>query len=297
MAFPLVAGKEKELDLNLRDAWPATQASLWSGPSGAAWVDAQDLLDRLFRPFEDRLVKEAVEVSAAALLDVGCGTGATTLALARRLGTAVRCQGVDISAPMIAVARRRAKEEAAAADFVCADAQGYPFETAAFDTIVSRFGVMFFEDPVVAFRNLRRAAKEGAELRFYAWRSAAANPFMTAAERAAGPLLLTPPLRLPGAPGQFAFADRDRVRRILEESGWSVIDIEPRDVECTMPETDLEPFFTRLGPVGLALAQCDRKTQARIAAEVRPAFDPFVQGNEVRFTAACWAVGARALRR
>jgi len=282
------------MQLDNRNGPAAAQASLWNGPSGRAWVDTQALLDRLFRPFEERLVREALEVSATAVLDVGCGTGATTLGIARALGRRARCDGIDISLPMIAAARRRAEEEGAAADFICADAQRHAFE-AAFDTIVSRFGVMFFDDPVAAFRNLRTAAREDAELRFYAWRSAAANPFMTAAERSAGPLLHVPP-RQPGAPGQFAFAARHRIQRILEEGGWGVIDIEPRDVECSMAEEDLETYFTHLGPVGLALAQCDGPTQARLVAEIRPAFDPFVSGGEVRFTAACWAVGARALR-
>jgi SAM-dependent methyltransferase len=296
MPFPLLAGKEKIMELDIRDERAATQASLWNGPSGRAWVDTQALLDRLFRPFEERLVEAALEVSATAVLDVGCGTGATTLAIARQLGPRSRCQGIDISLPMIAAARGRAEEEGAAADFVCADAQRHTFEPSAFDTLVSRFGLMFFDDPVAAFRNLRSAVRDGAELRFYAWRGAAANPFMTVAERAAGPLLLGVPPRRPGAPGQFAFADRHRIHRLLEESGWGVIDIEPRDVECTMAEAELETYFTRLGPVGLALAQCDAATRLRMVAEIRPAFDPFVRGDEVRFTAACWAVGARAIR-
>jgi SAM-dependent methyltransferase len=296
MPFPLHAGKEKNMELDNLDDRATTQARLWNGPSGRAWVDSQALLDRLFRPFEERLANEALEVSATAVLDVGCGTGATTLAIARALGRRARCEGIDISLPMIAAARRRAEQEGTAASFVCADAQRHAFGAAAFDTILSRFGVMFFDDPLAAFRNLRRAAREGAELRFYAWRSAAANPFMTAAERAAEALLLGVPPRRPGAPGQFAFADRHRLHRILEESGWGVIDIEPRDVECSMAEKDLETYITRLGPVGLALAHCDAPTRARIVAQIRPAFDPFVRGGEVRFTAACWAVGARALR-
>lgn len=281
------------MELDKRDTPAASQATLWNGSSGRAWVDTQPILDRLLRPFEQRLVRDALEVSATAVLDVGCGTGATTLAIARALGRRARCDGIDISLPMIAAARSRAEEEGVSAEFICADAQRHPFE-AAFDTIVSRFGVMFFDDPVAAFRNLRGAAREGAELRFYAWRSAGANPFMTAAERAAEPLLLRVPPRQPGAAGQSAFADGHRIRAILEDGGWGMIDIEPCDVECNMAEDDLQTYLTRLGPVGLALAQCDELTRARLISEIRPAFDPFVSGSEVRFTAACWAVRARA---
>jgi len=271
------------------------QAALWNGRAGRAWVDAQESLDRLFTPFEHLLVNEVRAAHGRRVLDVGCGTGATTLAIARALGTEGGCTGADISEPMIAVARARAEREGAPACFVCGDAQRHPFEPASFDMIVSRFGVMFFDSPVQAFSNLLNAAKGGAKLRAIAWRGAAENPFMTTAERAAAPLLPNLPARKPGAPGQFAFADRDRIASILEESGWAGIDIRPIDVECTLPESDLMGYITRLGPVGLVLQdETDERRRAQVVATVRAAFEPYVRGSEVRFTAACWMIGAEA---
>jgi hypothetical protein len=129
---------------------------------------------------------------------------------------------------------------------------------------------------------------------FVAWRSAAENPFMTTAERAAAPLLPNLPARRPDAPGQFAFANGDRVSAILEESGWAGIDIRPIDVDCSLPEKELVGYLTRLGPVGLILQEADTRTRAHVIETVRVAFDPFVQGADVRFTAACWMVDARA---
>jgi SAM-dependent methyltransferase len=211
------------------------QARLWNGPSGQSWVEAQALLDRAFRPFEDRLVEAASTGPHRRVLDIGCGTGSTTLAVARRLGAASRCVGVDISEPMLALARTRGAHEGSPAEFIRADAQTYPFEAGIFDLVVSRFGVMFFDDPVRAFANVRRASANGAELRCIAWRSAADNPFMTTAERAAAPLLPALPARQPDAPGQFAFANPTRVHGLLAESGWSGIDIQPIDVECAFP--------------------------------------------------------------
>jgi len=228
------------------------------------------------------------------VLDVGCGTGSTTLAVARLLGANGRCIGIDISDPMIAVARARAERESAPASFIRANAQNHVFEPASFDMIFSRFGVMFFDDFVRAFANLRRAAKDGAELTFVAWRSPAENPFMTTAERAAAPHLPNIPARRPNAPGQFAFADQRRVYRILEESGWAEIDIRPIDVACTLPEKQLVPYLTRLGPLGLILHEADDRTRTQVTETVRAGFDPFVHGAIVRFTAACWMVGARA---
>jgi len=227
------------------------------------------------------------------VLDVGCGTGGTTLAVARR-AAGNRCVGVDISEPMIAAARARAERERIPASFICADAQTHAFEPASVDIVISRFGVMFFDDPVRAFANLRSAATDNADLLFIAWRSAEENPFMTTAERAAAPLLPNIPARRPDAPGQFAFADQRRVHRILEDSGWGEIDIQPIDVACAMPESELVGYVSRLGPLGRVLHEADDRTRSHVIETVRVAFDPYVHGAEVRFTAACWMVGARA---
>ena len=270
------------------------QAKLWNGPAGRAWVEEQEVLDQMFKPFEDLLVEAVLASSGRQVLDVGCGTGSTTLAVARRLGAEGRCTGIDISDPMLTAARARAEREGTPASFIRANARDHAFEPASFDMIISRFGVMFFDDFVQAFANLRRAAKGDAELRFVAWRSPSENPFMTTAERAAAPLLPNLPARRPDAPGQFAFADPRRIHRILEESGWAGIDIQPIDVACTLPEKELVRYLTRLGPLGLILHEADDRTRTLVIETVRAAFEPYVHGAEVRFTAACWRVGARA---
>jgi SAM-dependent methyltransferase len=272
---------------------PGEQAALWNGGGGRGWVALQELIDRVFQPIEDLLADAVSPGTTKRVLDVGCGTGGTTVAVARRLG-AGSATGIDISEAMIAAARGRAKPEGSSVTFIVGDAQTDPLEPGGFDAIVSRFGVMFFDDPIEAFANLHRAASAGALLRLVAWRSAAENPFMTTAERAASPLLPDLPARRPGEPGQFAFAEPSRVRRILEESGWSEIDIQPIDVPCAMPESALVPYLTEMGPVGRILQQADDELRARVVATVRPAFDPYVHGAEVRFKAACWTVGARA---
>ena len=273
----------------------AEQIALWNGCASRGWIDAKELLDQVLQPFEDLLVEAVAERKAQRALDVGCGTGATTLAVARLLskskGNAV---GLDISEPMIALARERAEREGASARFICADAQTHPFEPASFDMIISRFGTMFFDDSVRAFTNLRHAAAPKAVLHTIVWRGPADNPFMTTAERAAAPFLPEIPPRRPDEPGQFAFADRDRVYAILEKSGWTEIDIRPLDVVCTLPERELKPYISRLGPLARVLPEVDEAKRASIIDAVRSAFDPFVHGAEVRFTAGCWAVAAKA---
>jgi SAM-dependent methyltransferase len=272
------------------------QTRLWNGVAGHAWVETQELLERMYKPLEALLVDAVAAGSGRRVLDVGCGTGGTTLAVARLLGARGRCLGIDISAPMIAAAQARAEREGTPASFICANAQIHPFEPATVEMIISRFGVMFFDDPVRAFANLRRAAQDDAELRFIAWRSAAENPFMTTAERAARPLLPNLAPRRPDAPGQFAFANSQRVHAILEGSDWTEIDIRPIDITCTFPEKELVRYLTRLGPVGMVLHEADDRTRAQVIDTVRAAFEPYVHGAEVRFTAACWMVGARVGR-
>jgi len=270
------------------------QARLWNGPAGHAWVDNRDLLDGVFAPFAQLLVGAVVANGASRVLDVGCGTGATTLAIARALGGRGACTGVDVSEPMLQVARERAAHDGVAADFIHADAQSHDFAAGGFDAVVSRFGVMFFADPVAAFANLRRAVRPGGALHCITWRDARENPFMTTAERAAAPLLSGLPARQPGAPGQFAFADPQRVASILGDAGWTDIASQPIDVPCSFPLDQLDRYVGRLGPVSTALAAADDATRARVMPIVRAAFAPFVHGEQVRFVAACWQLVAIA---
>lgn len=271
------------------------QAALWNDASGRTWVEMQEVLDRILAPFAALLIEAASPAEGAAIVDIGCGAGATTIGMARHLGPASPCVGVDISGPLVAAARARA--EAAGLDnvsFIEADAQTHPFEPGRFDAVISRFGVMFFDEPEAAFSNIRRAARPEGKLTFIAWRGPDANPFMTLAARTAAPFL--PPSNAPGPdePGQFAFADGDRVRRILAASGWLDIDLVPVDLPCTIAEADLLAYVTKLGPVGLALRDADESTRAHIADLLRVAFAPFVRDGVGGFTAGCWLVSARA---
>ena len=279
-------------------AHPKTQANqaqteLWNNQAGRNWVEQNAMLDRLFAPFEQPLV-DAVR-GARAVLDVGCGAGATTFAVARSLEGQGRCSGADLSAPLIELAKRRAAELGADnADFLVADAQLHDFPADSFDAVISRFGVMFFDDPVAAFANLRRASRPDAGLACIVWRGAGENPFMTAAERAAAPLLPQAPPRAPDAPGQFAFGDPGRVSGILTAAGWRDVDLQRLDVACEMTAGDLATYAVRMGPVSLALPGLEEAQRRTVIDAVKRGFEPFVTDGVARFTAACWMVRARA---
>ena len=270
------------------------QAELWNGQAGRNWVEQNALLDRLLEPLVRPLVDAVRRQDARDVLDVGCGAGATTFAVADALAGQGRCTGLDLSVPLIDLARRRAVEIGADnAEFVAADAQLHAFPPARFDAVISRFGVMFFDDPVAAFANLRRAARPDAGLACVAWRGIEDNPFMTAAERAAAPLLPEPPPRAPDAPGQFAFADRQRVSGILMAAGWREVDLRPLDVACEMPADDLATYAVRMGPVSLVLPSLETDRREAVIAAVRRGFASFVTDGVARFTAACWMVTGR----
>jgi SAM-dependent methyltransferase len=271
------------------------QGSHWNDLAGRTWADLSDMLDRVLEPLKALLMDEISPVDGARILDVGCGAGAVTLASSKVAGPGGSCLGIDISEPLIDAARARAKGlDSAGATFIRGDAQTYPFVPGSFDAIISRFGIMFFDDPTAAFRNLRAAARPGAKLACLAWRSAAENVFMTTAERAAADIVPDFPQRDERGPGQFAFARRDYVQGILEASGWQAIEIRPIDVTCEMPRRDLGTYVTRMGPLGAVFHSLDHKAKAEIAPRIEAAFEPFIDDGMVRFTAACWMMTARA---
>ncbi len=196
----------------------AEQAAFWNGPGGQGWLATYH--QRIERSIAD-LGQDALAAAAAQpgehVIDVGCGMGGTTADLARAVGPTGHVLGADISEPLIEAARSHRVDNAT---FVVGDAVTYPFKAAAYDLVFSRFGVMFFGDPVAAFRNLRHALKPAGRLVFLCWRTPQENPWGLVPLRAAAPFL--PPIPRPGPedPGQYSFGDRARVERILKDAGF-----------------------------------------------------------------------------
>ena len=273
----------------------AAQVAYWNDAAGRTWADLQDRIDRQIRPLGLAAMERLAPASGEQVLDVGCGCGDTSLELARRVGPDGGVLGLDISAPMLEVARGRA--EAAGARnlaFHEADAQTAALP-ASRDAVFSRFGVMFFADPTAAFANLRSALRPGGRLGFVCWRPLAENLWMRLpAETAAGLVPPAPPPE-PGAPGPFAFADPDRVRRILAEAGFTGIDLTPHDE--AIGGLDLEGTVAmsfRVGPLGAILRE--RPDLAPLLRErVREAVSPWLRGDAVYMPSATWLVSAQSL--
>ena len=271
----------------------AAQVAYWNETAGRTWADLQDRIDRQIRPLGLAAMERLAPAPGEQVLDVGCGCGDTSLELARRVGPEGGVLGLDISAPMLEVARGRA--EAAGARnlaFHEADAQTAALP-AGRDAVFSRFGVMFFADPTAAFANLRSALRPGGRLGFVCWRPLAENLWMRLpAETAAGLVPPAPPPE-PGAPGPFAFADPDRVRRILAEAGFTGIDLTPHDE--AIGGLDLEGTVAmsfRVGPLGAILRE--RPDLAPLLRErVREAVSPWLRGDAVYMPSATWLVSAQ----
>lgn len=271
------------------------QSDMWNQDGGRTWADLHTTLDMVFQSLATVLVDEAVAAGGEQVLDVGCGAGGSTLAVARALAPNGRCIGIDISAPLIATANARAvSENLGNVTFIRGDAQTHAFTPGSFDTIISRLGVMFFDDPNGAFANLRRAARPAGRLAFIGWRSRDQNPFMAVAERAAASVVTDFPLRNDDGPGQFAFASASRIEGILQAAGWTSIDVRSVDLPCSFPAAQLSAYATRMGPYGRIRETLDKKVSAQADAAVLAAFTPYVHGNVVRFMSACWLATARA---
>jgi SAM-dependent methyltransferase len=271
------------------------QITLWNGVQGETWVAMQERLDNQLLPLGRVTVKALAPRAGERILDIGCGAGQTTLDLAEAVGPDGAVLGVDISEPLLAIARRRAA--AAGADrarFVAADAQVHTFEPG-HDAVYSRFGVMFFADPLAAFANLARALRPGGRLAFVCWRRPDENPIMMEPLAAAVAVGLTPPEPAPPeAPGPFAFADRARVTRILAAAGFTDIALTPHDeaVGGNDLEAALDLAF-HVGPLGRMLREKPEQ-RAAVADAVRATLARHVvAGGVVMMPSATWIATAK----
>lgn len=272
----------------------SAQSEYWNGPAGEKWVRDADRLDRMLAPFADAVIAAARSTEGERVTDIGCGAGALSLAAAAQ---GAHVTGVDISAPLIALATKRARDRAARADFLVADASAWAPDALA-DVAVSRFGVMFFADPAAAFANIRKGLRPGGRLAFACWRSLAENEWALLPVAAAMPFLKEPPAPPPpGTPGPFAFASREHVERTLADSGWSAIRISSWDGTIELPGSgakETADFMLEIGPLARAIAEQGidpAKVRGALVDKVKSLSAP---GGQTSLKAAGWIVEAVA---
>ena len=267
----------------LAPGWLASvvHTELVSGPFGVAAMEALHL------------------VPGQRVLDVGCGDGSTTLELARRVAPGGDAVGIDIAPAMLDAARRSAEVQGVDnASFVVADAQTESLGESRFDAAFSRFGVMFFADPVAAFANIRAGLRSGGVLAFACWDDLFANEWMflpgSAVVQVTGSL---PPMPGPEAPGPFSLADPDRVTAVLRDAGFANVTVTAHTQPVEVPEVEVESIVSlssRVGPVREALRNADADTSARITDAVRAALMARVEHGHLTMSAAALIVRAES---
>ena len=281
--------------MTLTPAGPnAEQIRYWNEVNAQKWIRFQRAIDDQIGPLGRAAMEKASIRSGERVLDVGCGCGDTTLEIARRVGPTGLVSGLDLSTPMLAEAARRARDgNVANVRFWNGDAQTHAFSPGEFDLGFSRFGVMFFADPVRAFANLRGALRLGGRLAFVCWQGLDRNPWMAVPMKAAAREIPFPPPSDPFAPGPFAFADPDRVRRILTDAGFTSVAIDAHEETLSIGGGSgldaAAEFLVQMGPTGSALRQ-DPSAEPRVRAAVTEAIAPFLDSDRVKMPSAAWIV-------
>ncbi|MGJ4950364.1 class I SAM-dependent methyltransferase [Bradyrhizobium sp. HKCCYLS20291] len=275
----------------------ADQIAYWNGPGGQRWAERQEAQDVLLAPVSRILLERIAAKPGDRVLDIGCGCGGLAIALAQQVAPDGSVLGADISAPMLD--RARAVTPAGlAAEFVLADATVHPFVPASFDLMVSRFGVMFFADPVTSFGNIRRALKPGGRVVFACWREPKANPWMIAPLQAVYRHVPKLPEMAPEDPGPFAFASEARVTRILGEAGFSDVALEAHALALDIArgqglDAAVQSAF-EIGPASRALEGHPADTREAARQSVRELLAQYQDGDSVTLSGSIWLVTARA---
>lgn len=269
----------------------SSQKDIWDDLVGDAWVRNDSYIEAQGRPFGEAVMDRLGPLEGKAVLHVGCGTGGTSLELARRGARPVL--GVDLSERMLELARRRAVDGVSfeAADVTTIDGR--------FDVVFSRFGVMFFSDPVGAFAHLRGLTVPGGQLGFACWRDPISNPWMSLAVMASVPVLGPPRLPAPEEPGPFSLADEGRVHQVLHDAGWQDVVVEELTLEDPHPAGGADAVAAvvvgQAPPLAMGVAEHPERA-AEVIAVVADAFRPFERDGAVVVAASVNVVSARAPR-
>jgi SAM-dependent methyltransferase len=239
-------------------------------------------METMLQPLGEIVIEALAPIAGERVLDIGCGCGHTSLSLADRVGAQGAITGIDISAPMLSVARTLAEnraEPSAAIEFVQADAQTHAIQRDSFDAVFSRFGVMFFEDPVAAFSNIRTAIRPNGRLGFCCWQPRAVNPFMTVPAMAALELLPAPPEMPPRTPGPFAFEEPEYVERILTQSGFNGVNVAPFSHPLMFGRglalADIVERLVQIGPIAQMVREAPGDLQQPVRDKVTAAVSAY----------------------
>jgi len=270
------------------------QATYWNEGGGRRWVSNLDAVERMLEPLAEALRELAAPQTGERIIDVGCGGGVTSRMMAEAAGPAGEVVGLDVSAVILDVARAR-HHGLKQLHFLLGDAANVDLPRGHYDLITSRFGVMFFPEPVNAFSHLRRLLRSGGRLRFICWQPLVVNPWMGVPADAAFTVLPRPAPSPPNTPGPFGLANQDFLRGVLLDAGFTALEIVPQ--ACPL---DLGPLdkaveqMTRMGPAAPLFDDADAATRARVIEAIRAALLPSLRAGRIWMDSNTWQVSARA---
>lgn len=272
------------------------QQENWNGPGGQSWVHYQERIDRAVQAFSAESLRCLGAAPGESIIDVGCGAGTTTLALAEAVGENGKVLGLDFSEPLLDLARKRCAS-LPQVSLQHGDA-GQPRPENEFDALFSRFGVMFFDQPSVAFSNLRRSLRKNGRMTFMCWQNRDNNPWVMEPMAAMLPFLSeTPPPPTPHAPGAFGLADKDYTRGVLSEAGFKDIEIDPITMDMVLGTEGVPSavdFNMKLGPAAHLAKDLPPSTVEKIEAAFTDLFEQHESQGQVTLPGSAWIVTGRA---
>lgn len=267
----------------------------WNEEGGQKWVDNINIVEAFIQPLSDKLLEAIQAREGENILDVGCGGGLTSIRLAEQVGSRGNVKGVDVSEPILRVAKERGRD-IANLDFELGDAATRELGENTYDVVTSRFGVMFFDDPVQAFTNLRKGLNNSGRLVFICWRKLEENPWMARTAKAAFAVVPPPEDAVPPdptAPGPFSLGEESHLRGVLESAGFSDVNIEAVDQGLNMGELDdTVAFILKMGPASEVAREASAEQVEAITRAIKEVLSEYQTDTGVISPSACWIVSA-----
>ena len=271
------------------------QKEFWNEKKGDIWVSLEHNIDKMLGPLGDQAIKILKPKVGEKILDIGCGTGSTSQTLSNLVGESGLVTGIDISKPILNFAiKKKESKKIKNINFIQADAQNHQFSNSNYNAIFSRFGVMFFEDPIAAFKNIKKSLVRNGRLTFVCWSNREENDWINLSSNVASQFLELPPKANPKDPGPFAFEDYFYIKEILIKAGWSNIKIKAYKKKIIIGDTldSAADFLSRMGPMSVPFENANEQTKEKVVSALKECYSKYFTPKGVEFHFSSWIVSA-----
>ena len=271
------------------------QKEFWNEKKGKIWVSLESNIDKMLGPLGHHAIKILNPKSGEKILDIGCGTGSTSQSLSKLVGENGLITGIDISEPILRFAKNQLdNRNIKNIDFIQEDAQTFNLSNFNYDAIFSRFGIMFFEDPFFAFKNIKKSLNSRGRITFICWSNREENDWITLSSKVASQFLELPPKNNPREPGPFAFEEYSYIKEILTKSGWKNINIKNHKENIIVGKTldHAAAFLSKMGPMSVPFENSNEKTKAKVIEALKECYSKYLIPKGVEFHFSTWIVSA-----